>query len=114
MISYSYSPSGDTVRLASADRAEGVKVSTRLRVNNGDTCRAAALDGLGIILQPTFILGRDLADGKLVELLPQWHTGEVGVYAVYPVRRHLPGKVRALVDYLSAAFRTEPWNMLGG
>jgi DNA-binding transcriptional LysR family regulator len=114
MISYSYYPWGDTVRLASEDRAEGVKVSTRLRVNNGDTCRAAALDGLGIILQPTFIVGRDLADGKLVEILPQWHTDEVGVYAVYPVRRHLSGKVRALVDYLSAAFRTEPWNTLGG
>lgn len=113
MISYAYWPSGDTVRLASEDRAEGVKVSPRLRVNNGDTCRAAALDGLGIILQPTFIVGRDLAEGRLVEILPQWHTDEVGVYAVYPVRRHLSGKVRALVDYLSAAFRAEPWNTLG-
>lgn len=112
MISYAYWPSGDTLRLASEDRAEGVKVSPRLRVNNGDTCRAAALDGLGIILQPTFIVGRDLAEGRLVEILPQWHTDEVGVYAVYPVRRHLSGKVRALVDYLSAAFLAEPWNTL--
>jgi len=113
MISYAYWPAGDTLRLGSADRAEGVKMSPRLRVNNGDTCRAAALDGLGIILQPTFIVGRDLAEGKLEEILPEWHSDEVGVYAVYPVRRHLSGKVRALVDYLCETFRDEPWNTLG-
>lgn len=37
---------------------------------------------------------------------------EVGVYAGYPVRRHLSGKVHALADYLSDAFRAEPWNTL--
>jgi len=113
MISYAYWHGGEMVRLESEQRSEGVKVTPRLRVNNGDTCRAAALDGLGIILQPTFIVGEDLAAGRLVEILPEWHTEEVGVYAVYPVRRHLSGKVRALVDFLADAFRAEPWNTLG-
>jgi len=113
MISYAYWHGGDMVRLASAEGSEGVRIAPRLRVNNGDTCRAAALNGLGIILQPTFIVGEDLAAGRLVEILPAWHTDEVGVYAVYPVRRHLSGKVRALVDFLADAFRDEPWNTLG-
>jgi len=112
MISYSYWAPGDRLQLASEDKAEGVKVSPRLRVNNGDTCRAAALAGMGIILQPTFIVAKDLSAGNLVEILPEWHSDEVGIYAVYPVRRHLSGKVRALVDYLSDAFRGEEWNYL--
>jgi len=111
-IGYSYWASGDTIHLESGELHEGIKVSPRLRVNNGDTCRAAALAGLGIIFQPTFIVGQDLLSGELVEILEEWHTGEVGVYAVYPVRRHLSGKVRVMVDFLAAAFQGMPWNSL--
>lgn len=111
-IGYSYSASGDSIPLASGDLHREVKVRPRLRVNNGDTCRAAALDGLGIIFQPTFIVGEDLKSGALMEILQEWHTGEVGVHAVYPVRRHLSGKVRAMVDFLAEEFRTASWNSL--
>jgi len=52
---------------------KGVKVDPLLRVNNGDTCRAAALAGLGIIFQPTFIIGQNLIAGDLVEILTDWH-----------------------------------------
>ncbi len=112
-IGYSYWRTGDSLKLESADKVEGVKVHPRLRVNNGDTCRAAALDGLGIIFQPTFIIGEDLKAGTLVEILPEWHSEEAGIYAVYPVRKHLSAKVRVLVDYLAEVFKDAPWNSLG-
>ena len=111
-IGYSYWTAGDTLKMESEDTLKGIKVDPRLRVNNGDTCRAAALAGLGIIFQPTFIVGQDLTAGKLVEILTDWHAEEVGVYAIYPVRRHLSGKVRALVDFLADAFKSSPWNNL--
>ena len=60
------------------------------RADNGDTSRAAALAGQGIVLQPSFLVGQDLASGKLVELLPRYSAGELGVYAVYPTRKHPP------------------------
>jgi DNA-binding transcriptional LysR family regulator len=41
--------------------------------------------------------------------MPQYRSIELGVYAVYPTRRHLPAKVRVMVDFLVEAFRERPW-----
>ena len=81
-----------------------VRVSTQpcIRTNSGDTCRAAALAHQGVILQPAFLVGPDLAAGTLVELMPQYRAGELGIYAVYPTRQHLSAKVRRLIDFLVA------------
>jgi DNA-binding transcriptional LysR family regulator len=51
-------------------------------------------------LQPSFLVGDDLAAGRLVELLPQYRSIELGIYAIYPTRKHVPPKVRALVEFL--------------
>ena len=72
-----------------------------MRSNNGDTCRAAALAGCGIILQPTFMIAEDLEHGDLVEILRQYKGIELGLYAVYPSRKFLAAKVRALVDFIA-------------
>jgi DNA-binding transcriptional LysR family regulator len=69
--------------------------------NNGDTCRAAALAHQGIILQPRFVVGDALAAGQLVELLPEYRSPEIGIYAVYPTRKHVSAKVRVLIDFLA-------------
>ncbi|MEP6135868.1 MAG: LysR family transcriptional regulator, partial [Marinobacter sp.] len=46
----------------------------------------------------------DLDAGRLVELLPDYRSDELGVYAVYPTRKFVTPKVRALVDYLQSTF----------
>ena len=105
VISYVYWATRDEWRF---DGPQGpVSVTTRpiLSTNSGDTCRAAALAHQGVILQPDFLVGRDLADGTLVELMPQFRSMELGIYAVYPTRKHVPAKVRALVDFLMAHFQ---------
>jgi DNA-binding transcriptional LysR family regulator len=63
----------------------------------------------GIVLQPSFLVGTYLASGALVEILPQYRSIELGVYAVYPTRKHLTPKVRALIDFLVDAFRMRAW-----
>lgn len=80
-----------------------------MHTNSGDTCRAAALAHQGIILQPTFLVGGDLAAGTLVDLMPQYRSLVMGIYAVYPTRKHVPPKVRALVDFLAAELATVAW-----
>jgi len=110
-IGYSYLPTGDILTFKSQNPVAEVKTHPRLKVNNGDTCREAALSGLGITIQPSFIVGDDLLSGKLVEILPDWPTEERGIYAVYPTRQHLSGKVRALLDYLAEKFKNASWNM---
>ena len=77
-----------------------------LRTNNGDTCRAGALAHRGIILQPSFLVGHDLAEGSLVELCPGYRALEMGIYAVYGSRKHVAPKLRLLIDFLAAHFAT--------
>jgi DNA-binding transcriptional LysR family regulator len=86
-----------------------VKVAPRMRSNSGDTCCAAALQHQGIVLQPSFLVGAHLQSGALVELLPQYRSMELGVYGVYPSRRHLTPKVRVLIDFLVEALRERSW-----
>jgi DNA-binding transcriptional LysR family regulator len=85
-----------------------VRVKGRVIANNADTLLAAALAGQGILAQPVFLVGPDLAAGRLVEVLPGWEMPEMGVYAVYPSRRHMSGKLRALLDFLGQAFGADP------
>ena len=80
-----------------------------MHTNNGDTCRAAALDHQGIILQPDFLVGPDLQSGALVEVMPGYRSIDIGIHAVYASREHLPGKTRKLVDFLVEAFATPAW-----
>lgn len=111
-IGYSYTAEGDTWTFKSKEKTVGLKIRPRIRVNNGDTCRSAALEGVGVTLVPSFIVSAELKAGTLVEILPQWKAEERGIYAVYPTRQHLSGKVRALVDYLADKFRDTDWNSM--
>lgn len=114
VIGYSLAPMGDTLTLQAADGPRSVRTRPHFHANNGDTCRAAALDHQGFVLEPDFLVGEDLAAGRLVRVLPELQGDEVGIYAVYPTRKHLSGKVRALVDFLSAAFAQPPWQAPAG
>lgn len=110
VISYTYWSGRDEWSFKDPDgNTAAVRISARLHANNGDTCRAAALAGQGIILQPDFIVGEDLHRGTLVELLPSWHAGSIGIHAVYPSRKFLPAKTRRMVDLLVAAFARPAW-----
>ena len=97
--------------LDDAGKEHSVAVRQIMRTNNGDTARAAALAGLGIVRQPTFLIGEDLRQKRLVPLLTGYRTPEMDVLAAYPSRRHLSAKVRVMVDFLAEAFRgTAPWD----
>lgn len=109
VISYSYWASGNVWSFQGPQGEVSVRTHSRIHANNGDTCRAAALAHQGIILQPDFLVHEDLRSGRLVELMPQFHAGELGIFAVYPTRKQLPLKVRRLVDFLAEALQSPPW-----
>lgn len=104
VVAYSYWSGGDEWRLHGPEGWISVRTHACIATNNGDTCRAAALAGQGIVLLPDFIVGEDIAAGNLVELLPDHTAGGLGVHAVYPSRRHVAPKVRALVAFLAEQF----------
>jgi DNA-binding transcriptional LysR family regulator len=110
VMAYAWWSGGDVWTFTDAgERTASVTVQPRLRTNSGDTCRAAALADQGVIYQPAFLVGPDVRAGRLVELLPQWRGPALDIYAVYPSRTHLSGKVRAMVDFLAAAFQQPGW-----
>ena len=109
VFTYTLLATGDTWNFEGPDGPVEVKVTPRLRSNNGDTCCAAALQHQGIVLQPSFMVSHHLRAGALVEVLPQYRSLELGVYAVYASRRHVTPKVRVVIDFLVDAFRTCPW-----
>ncbi len=79
----------------------GFPVHGRLQANNGDVLLDAAVKGLGIACEPIFIAGPALAAGTVREVLADFPTPELGVYAVLPGNRHVPHRVRTLVDFLA-------------
>ena len=60
-----------------------------------------------MILQPTLLVGADLAAGTVLELMPKCRSIEFDIYTVYPTRKHISPKVRTLVDFLATHF-TQP------
>lgn len=109
VVGYSLLAAGDNWRFEGPDGPVTVKVLPRFRSNSGDTCCAVARSHQGIILQPGFLVGEDLAAGRLVELLPAFPAGELGIHAVYPSRKHVAPKVRVLMEFLQEALRGRAW-----
>jgi len=109
VITYTLLAMGDQWEFRGPEGPVGVKVLPRMRTNSGDTCSAAAVGHQGIVLQPSFLVAAHLASGALVEVLPEYPSIELGIYAVYPSRKHLTPKVRALIDFLVDALRVPRW-----
>jgi DNA-binding transcriptional LysR family regulator len=74
----------------------------RITVNSAEAYLGACAAGLGLIQAP--LLGvRELMDrGLLVEVLPQHPAPPMPVTLLYPHRRHLPQRVRVVMDWLAA------------
>ncbi|HFQ5339339.1 TPA: LysR substrate-binding domain-containing protein [Vibrio vulnificus] len=70
-------------------------------VNNSEAIRRALLAGIGIAQMPTFIIGKELRDRKLVNLMPEYQLPQHFLYAVFPERKHMPLKVRMFIDFLN-------------
>ena len=108
-LRYTLSSDAGRWRFRNGGQTEDVQVSGRLSANNGDAIRLAALAGSGLALQPTFIVGDDVRDGRLQIVLEDYEAEPMGVYAVYAHRQYLSGKVRTFVDFLAGYFGSPPY-----
>jgi DNA-binding transcriptional LysR family regulator len=88
--------------------AIAVPVDSRLCSNNGDVLREAALSGNGVTNLPTFLIGPDIAAGRLQVVLGDTPPEPLGIYALYAPNRYLAAKTRVFIDFLVARFGDAP------
>jgi DNA-binding transcriptional LysR family regulator len=70
------------------------------------------LSGLGIAALPAFICKRDLAEGRIVEVLPGWRPPGRSFFAVFPHQQVMPTRVRSFIDFLVERLRPAlSWEM---
>jgi len=85
---------------------ESMRVSGRLRANNGEALRGALLAGLGLAQIPSFIVAADVQCGALTVVLERFEPRSPAIWALYSQTRHVSTKVRAFIDFLSERFGT--------
>lgn len=109
-LSYSNMPEGQLWQFMDKQgKLISVRVPFRMRANNGDVLLKAAIDGLGILSTVNFVCYQAVAQGLLKPIMCNYTIPQANVYAIYPAQRHLPQKVRALIDYLAQRFGDNPY-----
>jgi len=103
-LHYGYLATGNQWILRGPSGQHQVTVRGTLCSNNGEVLRQAALQGLGIALLPTFIVGDDLQQDALHSLLTDYSAPAIAMSVIYPVNRHLSTKVQLFIEFLQARF----------
>ncbi len=83
-----------------AGSSHDLKLEGRVFCNLSETSRALILAGFGLGLAIEYAVAEDIAAGRLVRVLPDYHLPSLGIFALYPARPHLPLKVRSFLDHL--------------
>lgn len=87
-----------------------IEVQCALSANEATVLLNAALHGMGVSLQALYLAHSALANGRLVQVLPNWTPKSMQAYALYPSRKHQPPAVRALIDHLSDYYAHNNWS----
>lgn len=105
----------DTWRMEGPEGDVIIRPQGNLSTNSSEVVREAVLADMGVALRSTWDVGQELAEGRLIRVLPEYEsTSNVGIYAIYPSRQFLPVKVRVFIDYLANLFGSVPYWENGG
>ncbi len=85
-----------------------VAVKGNFHSNNGNVLVNAAIDGMGIIYEPDFLVHQALRQKRLVRILEGWGLEGYSLFAVYANRQFLPPKVRSFIDFVVAYYGKNP------
>ena len=104
-LAYTYQAQGSfDWRFTKNGIEETVRISGSLATNNAQALRKAALAGFGIVYVPRCCVYQDLQKGELISILPDYKSRQLGVYAIYPFTKHLPEKLKRLIEHLKQAY----------
>jgi len=100
MLIYNLANDPYSLRLRKGNAAQTVRISPTLDSNDGQVIRRAALAGLGILIQPLYIVNEDIARGDLIPILSEWQLPLLIMNIAYQNRVRLPAKIRVFSDFL--------------
>lgn len=100
MLIYNLADDPYSLRLRKDNAAQTIRIAPTLDSNDGQVIRGAALAGLGILIQPLYIVQGDILAGKLVPILMNWELPLLTMNIAYQNRVQLPAKIRAFTDFL--------------
>jgi DNA-binding transcriptional LysR family regulator len=110
-LSYGHTTSMQRWHLTEKGQPISVSIGSCLSSNNGDALRDAAVKGIGITSLPTFIVGEDIAAGRLKIVLPDNRPADLTIHALYAPNRYLAAKTRVFIDFLVERFgKNPPWD----
>jgi DNA-binding transcriptional LysR family regulator len=104
LLIYTHANNPNELRFTRGDETRAVHVKGLLESNDGQILRAAALDGLGILVQPAYIVYEDMVAGRLVPVLDDWDLPRLTINLAYPSRKHLSAKVHTFIDFMAEHF----------
>jgi DNA-binding transcriptional LysR family regulator len=107
-IVYTRLATGNRWHFESSDGPLSVDVSGRFRVDNSEAVREGLLAGLGIAVIPAFAFSDEIARGAVKVLLKSYEPKLLPLNAVYPSRRYVPLRVRAMIDFLAHELEVDP------
>ncbi|KAB2689199.1 LysR family transcriptional regulator [Brucella pseudogrignonensis] len=107
-IAFTYAGLPVPWRYQSGGEHRDIGVEGSIRLSNTEAIRDAALRGAGLVQLGAFLVGADIAQGRLVSVLEQFSREEPPIVAVYPTRRHVSPKVRQFVEALRRAWAPGP------
>jgi DNA-binding transcriptional LysR family regulator len=112
-LTYAYAPERNIWRFRdAAGREHAVTVSGPVHANNAEILNGLAARGMGVLMEPDFVVAPYVRAGTLVTLLDGYAAAAIPIHAVYPSRRHLSAKVRTFVDFVAARFTAPaPWSL---
>jgi DNA-binding transcriptional LysR family regulator len=94
-------------RLSRGNEEQTVTFTPRLRANNGEGLRRAALAGVGIVLQPEVLLVDDVRDNRLVPVLPTWKPPARPLHLLYVRDRQATPKLQCFIDFIAERFKAD-------
>ncbi|APW37408.1 LysR family transcriptional regulator [Rhodoferax koreense] len=109
-LQYVHSRVGGAWRFQHAVHGEfSTVVPTPMRVNNAEALSPALCAGLGLALQPEFLVWDELQSGALATAMPDWEVPSIALHIVTPPGRSRPARVQALIEFLAQRFAVAPW-----
>lgn len=107
-IVYTRLATGNRWHFESSDGPRSVTVAGRYRVDNSEAVREGVIAGLGVAVIPGFAFAGEVERREVRVLLEAYEPKPLPLTAVYPSRRFLPPRVRAMIEFLAHELEIDP------